>query len=292
MHPTGRRPRALLARLRPGARDRAAAGGAGPGPRPGDDGRHLVGAAARVGEDLGPRLRPRPRDVAVRRRGCRARRARLPADHRLLLPQREVGQGAQADRGADHRRHQRRPRGHGATRPAAARRGREHDHPAARPLRPRRDEVADPRRRRRARPGLVVQRPLAPLRRPRRARRLLAQRRASRSPWSRRPVPRRTAAGSGRAPPPPAGPRATPSTWSASRTTCAAWSRWRCRRSGTAPPCARRPSRRAPTRRTNAPTRAPGTTRSATPGRARCTAAWPPSTPPPTPPSRRPTGSC
>ena len=53
--------------------------------------------------------------------------ARDGLDFRQIIdfyyPNANVGQGAQADRGADHRRHQRRPRGHGATRTAAARHG-------------------------------------------------------------------------------------------------------------------------------------------------------------------------
>ena len=231
------------------------------------------------------RLRPRPRDVAVRRPGRRAPGAHPPADPRLLLPGHDARARATGhDPGADHRRHrQRRP---GAARPAAcgsarwaaARRtpcrrppasttwrlrhgrrqhGLDYDNggwhaykPGGKPLAGDaeffRAGIAHPARRR-ARPATY-----------RGALRLSEQEHGQRA-----------------------------AAWT---TTSRASSRARCRPRGSPPPCARRPSPRGRTPPSTAPRTRPATTTPATPPPARSTAASVTRTPAATPPSSRPPG--
>ncbi len=68
-----------------------------------------------------PRLRARPRDVAVRRPGGRQAGPDLPADHRLLLPGHLVVGGRGQGAGPDQRGHHLRRRGARRPRAAAAR---------------------------------------------------------------------------------------------------------------------------------------------------------------------------
>ena len=178
----------------------------------------------------GARLRPRPRHVAVRRRGCGPRGPGLPRRSRTSTTAARAGaRPGDGSSVADQRRHHRRPRGAGPQRASLCATWTPAAHRAARQ---RRDALADPSPAKGGDRVGYLDRPLARVRRPRRAR--------ASSPRGGQPVtlvtPRGNRAYRGRlrsvAPDrrlDGARHRQRSCRW---RATSRAWSRWRCRRSG------------------------------------------------------------
>ena len=125
---------------------------------PGAGRRHLGRAEHGVDHDQGSRLRPRPRHVAVRRRGCRPGGARRSARSRSSTTPAPPGARPRAGSGCRSPPTPPRPRRPDAVRPDPARRRHGPEHRAPRQ---RREPLADRGQPRRAGPGRLLHRPLA-----------------------------------------------------------------------------------------------------------------------------------